>query len=294
MNTLYFSAPTNLPKIFSRGKGRMHTFCRACLSSVGVLLTIFPLAGQTFQTITPLDAGFAGSVTARSGDIRFASGNSASLESPGKGSLLAAFTPSALGIPEYREGSFIAATSVGTKFRLGLTGTTLGAGAYRESSAGVIVAGNLHTQMTAGAKIALYNLNIQQYGSRTVPVAEIGVLVQLANNLNAGASFTNITRSKVEDRPLPQRLALGLLYAPDSTFSFSLDLSQELQRESGIAFGMSWTPISQLILRGGIGSSPERIGYGLGYRIGNISLDYGGSYTSPLGFRQIFGTGIYW
>lgn len=296
MNTLQFSAPTNLPKIFSRGKGRMPAFCRAFISCVGVLLTVSPLGSQTFQTISPLDVGFAGAVTARSNDYRFASGNPASLQRPDndKGGILAAFTPSALGIPKYREGSFIAATSFGTKFQLGLSGTTLGAGAYHESSAGIIASTNLHAQLSVGAEIALYNLNIHQYGSRTVPVADIGVLAQLANNLAAGASFTNITRSNVAGSTISQRLALGLLYIPDSTFSLSLDFSQELQRESGLAFGISWIPINHLVLRGGLGSSPERVGYGLGYRVGNITLDYGGSYTSPLGFRQTFGTGIYW
>ncbi len=274
----------------------MPAFCRAFISCVGVLLSVLPLTGQTFQAISPLDVGFAGAVTARSNDYRFALGNPASLQRPekGKGGILATFTPSALGIPEYREGSFIAATSFGTKFQLGLSGTTLGAGAYRESSAGIIASANLHTQLSVGAEIALYNLNIHQYGSRTVPVADIGVLVQLANSLDAGASFTSITRSNLGDSPLPQRLALGLLYTPDSTFSLSLDFSQELQQESGLALGISWMPINHVVLRAGIGSSPERIGYGLGYRVGNITLDYGGSYTSPLGFRQTFGTGIYW
>ena len=294
MNTLYFSAPTNLPKIFSRRKGRIRPIRRALLFFAGLTFSVVSLFGQTFHTISPLDAALAGSVTARSGDIRYATGNPASLINPDNNGIFAAFTPSALGIDEYREGSFIGATSFGNKVQLGLVGTTLGAGDYRESSAGIILTGNLHNRLTTGLKIAAHNLSIRQYGSRTLAALDIGMLVNLGATINAGASFTNITRAGFDPSPLPQRLALGLLYTPDTTLSLSLDISQELTQESGVAFALMWTPIQELNIRCGIGSEPHRVGYGIGYRIGDVVIDYGGSYTSPLGFRHTFGTGLVW
>lgn len=294
MNTQTFSAPTNLPKIYSRRKGRMHAICRALVTCVGLFSLVSPASGQTHHIITPLDAAFAGAVTARSGDIRFASGNPASLRGPARTAVLASFTPSALGIEGYREGSFIGGTSLGHSFRIGLQAATLEAGAFRESSAQVIAAGYIHPDLTVGTSVALHNRAIDGYGSRSLPAIDIGMLVQLAPRFHAGASFTNITRSAFDEYPLPQRLALGLLYEPDSTFSFSLDVLQELERSSGVAFGLAWKPVPQLKVRGGIGSEPGRLGYGLGYSIGDIVLDYGGSYTEPLGFRQIFGAGLTW
>ncbi len=260
------------------------------------LLCCIPILShtQTLQRVDPFETGFAGSTTGRVGSGWFVHRNPAALATVEGGMLLASFSPSALGIQGYREGAFIASTQLGNTFSLGLNGGAFGAGAYSEAAGGVVAAVRVEKYLRIGATFLLQSVSIEGYGSEIIPLLDVGTQVRLSAETVFGASFVNATRSTVSDRDLPQRLALGFAWMPDSSLSFSADIVQELRRDLGFALGVEFEPLNGLPLRAGIGSEPSTIGFGIGFRTGNFIVDYGGSRVDPLGFRHVFAAGITW
>ncbi len=260
-----------------------------------LLLSALPIRAQTLDRVDPLETAFAGSTTARSGDARLAWRNPAALANPEKKfNILAAFAPSVLGVEGYREGSFIAAMTIGPRIAVGINGAGLGAGSYREFSGGVTTAGTVADNLRLGFTLSARTAVIDEYGSQIVPLIDLGAQIDVADGIVLGASFVNATRTTIADEEIPQRLAMGMLYAPDSTFSLSLDILQELRRDLAFGLGLSFVPLDDLTLRAGVASEPGTLGYGVGYRMGDIRVDYGGAYVSPLGFSHVFGVGVIW
>ncbi|MCB0713831.1 MAG: hypothetical protein KDD67_16000 [Ignavibacteriae bacterium] len=252
------------------------------------------LSAQTLQRVDPLEAGFAGSTTARTGSGWFVHRNPATLPTVKGGSLLGSYSPSALGIEGYREGAFIGSMSFGESLSVGLNGAAFGTGAYSESAGGIVAATQLEQYLRVGATLLLQSVSIEQYGSNVIPLLDIGTQVQVSPEAVFGASFVNVTRSAVSDQDIPQRLSLGFAWTPDSTLSLSADIVQELRHDLGFAIGVEVEPIENIPVRGGIASEPSTVGFGVGFRTGNIIVDYGGSWVDPLGFRHVFGAGITW
>jgi hypothetical protein len=48
------------------------------------------------------------------------------------------------------------------------------------------------------------------------------------------------------------------------------------------------------MLRAGVGSEPARFALGASCEVDRLRLDYGASYTLPLGMRHAIGIGILW
>ena len=275
----------------------MYTFSMLRRLSVFVALiacTSSFMFAQTLQRVDPLEAGFAGSTTGRTGSAWFVHQNPASLASLQSGVLLGCFSPSALGIEDYKEGAFIGGAVIGESVQVGLSGAAFGSGEYREAAGGIVGAAQIEKHLSVGATLLLQSVSIQRYGSSVIPLFDIGVQVQVSPKATFGASFINTTRSAITDQDIPQRLAFGFGWTPDSMLSLSLDVIQELRRDLGFAFGIELEPLKNLSLRAGMGSEPSTVGFGLGFRTDNVIVDYGGSYVDPLGLRHVFGAGITW
>lgn len=253
------------------------------------------MRAQTLDRIDPIETAFAGSTTARSGDARLAWRNPASLgRLAGKRNIVASFAPSVLGIDGYREGSCIFAMNVGKHLSIGLSGAGLGAGDYQEFSGSVAAAGSVGDDLRLGFTLTAQSTSIRDYGSQVVPLIDLGMQIDVAEAIALGASFVNATRTTVADEDIPQRLAIGMACTPDSSITLSMDAVQELRRDLGFAFGVSYNPAAGVTLRTGLSTEPRTVGYGVGYRLGDVTIDYGGAYVDPLGFNHVFGVGVVW
>lgn len=259
--------------------------CMLCIQQ-----TVF---AQTLQRVDPLEAGFAGSTIGRTGSGWFLQGNPASLASTEKSFLFGSFSPSAAGIEGYKEGAFVGGIAIGSSIHVGVNGAAFGVEGYSEAAGGVVAAVEID-RVRIGATFLLQSVAIELYGSSVLPLLDIGAQVEISSEAVFGASFINATRSAVTDLDIPQRLGLGFMWQPDSTLSLSIDAVQELRRDPGLAFGIEYEPLRNLPMRLGFASEPGTIGFGLGFRMENVLVDYGGSYVDPLGFRHVFSAGMTW
>lgn len=293
MITHPLSASTNLAKKRGRPKGRIRSFSLALLAVVGAICP-FRLSSQSFERVDPLEFGFAGAASARTDDPRFGFANPASIAPEDRGALFVSAASPAAGFSGVSEGTVLAAQRIGDRLRVGIDAGSFGNGAYRESSASFALSADPDPHISVGLRCSAYNVSIAEYGSTTHPSLDVGLLAEPSDRFRLGASFTNLTRSAPADRPLPQRLTLGACYLPDSTFACSFDITQELGFDIDYRIGISYDPISSLRLRGGLGSGPARLGFGVGYRIRDIMIDYGGLWNNVLGLRHVVGVGLLW
>lgn len=294
-SALSVGVSANLPMIYAEPKGSTPLYPLLQFLSLLLLWSGNPLSAQVLDRVDPIETSFAGSTSARSGDARLAWRNPAALTKlEKKFNIVVAFAPSVLGIEGYREGSFTGAVSFNNRFAVGLSGAGLGAGSYQEFSGGVTTAASVGRNLRLGFSLFARTASIDEYGSQIVPLLDLGAQIDVTDEVTIGASFVNTTRTTIADEEIPQRLAVGMLYAPDSTFSLSLDVLQELRRDLAFGIGISFIPVEDLTLRAGLASEPGTVGYGIGYRLGDVHVDYGGTYVDPLGFRHVFGVGVLW
>lgn len=290
-----FTARINLPNICGEPKGRTFIYPILFLSTLLSVLPVLQLTAQVLDWVDPVETAFAGSTTARSSDPRLAWRNPAALGNLEKRfNILAAFAPSVLGIEGYREGAFTAAATFGKHLAVGLSGAGLGAGAYQEFSGGATAASTIANNLRIGASLIARSASIDEYGSQIVPLLDLGAQIDVTPWFTVGASFVNATRTTLADEEIPQRLAMGMLFSQDSTFSLSMDVLQELRSDLGVGIGLSLLAVDGLTLRAGLATAPRTLGYGIGYQLGDIRVDYGGAYVAPLGYSHVFGVGVAW
>lgn len=260
---------------------------------LGLLLGHIPAGAQGASGLDPAALSLAGSTTARDEELWHARDNPASLAGTAQ-ELRASYAPSSLGIRGYYEGSAIGRVHAGGAFRVALAASALGVEGYREMTGGAVLSLGLPGQVTLGASVALHSVHIDRYGAASAVSCDLGALAHLTDDIRFGASIRNLGRTALAGTELPQEVAFGFGFDMGSTTTLSLDARHELRRQAAVALGLSTLPVPELTLRAGVATTPSTIGLGVGYRLGEISMEYGGAYISPLGFRHVIGAGMRW
>ncbi len=281
---------TNLLKKKHPVKGSMVSLF--CLLLLGVLENI-PAGAQGASGPDPAAISLAGSTTARDEELWHAQGNPASLAGTGH-EIRASYAPSSLGIGGYYEGSSIGRVYAGGAFRVALAGTALGVEGYREITAGAILSVVLTGGVRLGATVGLHSVHIDRYGAASALSCDLGALAHLTDDIRFGASIRNLGRATLAGTELSQEVAFGFGFDMGAATTLSLDARHELRRPAAVALGLSTLPVPELALRAGVATAPATIGLGAGYRLGGVTVEYGGAYISPLGFHHVIGAGMRW
>lgn len=270
---------------------------RIAFVPIAVLPIAFvPIGSATAQPADdPYTTGLAGSVAARTGSGWSALTNPAMLAGTGaqRTGLDISSAPSRAGIAGYSDGIALLTWRADSTAHAGLSADGWGAGGYRELGVGLLLAGRFAGSYDAGARVSVRNVAIERYGSAFTATIDAGIGVRLDERLAFGASFTNITRSRLAGLAQPQRLSLGCCYEIGST-TLSLDIAHELQRSSGIAAGIEFRASDHVALRSGIGTGPDRIAIGIGLETSGWHADYGARFAQPLGLSHCIGVGLRW
>ncbi len=257
------------------------------------LLAVAAAYAQPWPEAGPAGTALAGSTMARTGDLWYAATNPATLLSVPP-TLQASYAPCSIGIEGYHEGGIIARLAVSGPIGLGITAQGLGVEGYRELGGGGIITLALPGDVALGVAVSLHSLWIDTYGSATATTFDLGALAHLASGIRFGAAIRNLARARLADTDLPQQTAFGFAFDVGAGTTLSIDARHEVRRPATVALGFSKAPIPELTIRAGLAHTPVSIGLGVGYEFDGISVDYGGAYIAPLGFRHGIGAGIRW
>ncbi|MEO5931202.1 MAG: hypothetical protein ABIR47_14815 [Candidatus Kapaibacterium sp.] len=250
------------------------------------------LRAQTAMLASAPETALAGSAAARVESPWFARINPAAIGEARGGAFSASFAPASIGIAGYREEAMMMLLPIDTIWRVAATATFTGVPGYGELEGSAIAAYNPAPQVTIAIGIGIYSLNIQDYGSAMTPTIDLGATARLSDQIRFGCAMRNLARARIAGTDLPQRVGFGFAFEVGSGTILSVDASDELRRSAAVSLALSTSPLAGLTIRGGISNGPGMISFGVGYNLSDITFDYGGAYSSPLGFRHVIGAGV--
>jgi hypothetical protein len=199
-----------------------------------------------------------------------------------------AFYESRFLVNELAYAGFAAAVPLGAG-TMGLSYGGFGYSVYRESRLGLAYALKLGERLSAGVQLNYQHVRIaaDDYGSRGVLTAELGLQMQLSEHVVAAAHLSNPTRTQITDfdgERLPTALRLGLGYQVSDEVLATAEAEKDIDQSTLFRAGIEYRPVEVFYLRLGASSSPNLFSFGLGFAFEQFSFDLAASYHSILGY----------
>jgi hypothetical protein len=106
------------------------------------------------------------------------------------------------------------------------------------------------------------------YGSKTLLQADMGLITRLSEKLNLGFYILNMGRSKLineYNERTENAVLTGLSYKSSELFTLEFELEKYAQRALNVKLGVEYQLLHSFFLRGGFQSSYRRFSTGFGY-----------------------------
>jgi hypothetical protein len=258
---------------------------RKRILSVGIIVFYsYAIQAQLFHR--PVAAGYTGPgaySTAHSAIFSFTANQAALAQL--KNTAAGIYTERKFLLPDLNYYLFAAGlpTSFGT---IGLKTTYAGFSDYNETQIGLAYARRLGTKADVGLQFNYTGISIAGYGNASAISAELGLLLHLTDQLNAGIHINNPAGGKFakdRDEKLPAIYSAGFGYEASEKFFIGVEVRKEEERPVSVSAGFQYHFIPSLRVRAGIESATSTIWLGLGYLLKSFQLDITAGYHSQLG-----------
>ena len=175
---------------------------------------------------------------------------------------------------------------------------TIAIGAYRfgddifSSQMGSLGFAKIIGIMSLGIKANYLQYNIQNFGRRSVFVAEMGGLATLTNNLRFGMHIYNFTQSIIIEESgekLPTLLRLSIHYRIKEGIDFFVEGEKDVEQDPDLKVGLSYNLNDMIQLRTGFSTLANRHSLGAGFKIKKFNIDYALKANSNIGSAHNFG-----
>jgi hypothetical protein len=179
-----------------------------------------------------------------------------------------------------------AAALRGKSSALGLTLGYFGFEQYNEQRVGLAYSRRLFSRLSLGLQVLAVSTRIPEYGNKTVPTFELGLLGQASEQVQIGFRVFSPARVEVLDGEyLPTILQLGLSYRPAEQLLLLAELEKDVLFPLRVRAGIEYQLGESLSLRLGAATQPVLASFGAGIRLAEtIRVDVGASYHQRLGF----------
>ena len=157
---------------------------------------------------------------------------------------------------------------------------------YNESQMGLAYARKLGSKVDIGVQFNYNAIRINSYGNASAINFEIGTILHLTGNLNAGLHAYNPIGAKFGkdgEEELASVYTMGLGYDASDIFFVSAEIEKEENQPVNINVGLQYKIIPQLLLRGGIKTNTSSLYAGAGLFLKAIRLDITTSIHPELG-----------
>lgn len=131
--------------------------------------------------------------------------------------------------------------------------------------------------MSLGAGVSYVQYNIEGLGTRGATVMELGGIAELNKKVHVGAHIYNLTQSSLvrnTGERVPTLMKLGLSLRPLQTVMLNIETSKDINHPAILRAGMEYAIIPQLTLRTGFSTLPFISCFGVGFKPGNLQVDY--------------------
>jgi hypothetical protein len=168
----------------------------------------------------------------------------------------------------------------------GLSGCYFGFTDYNESKFGLAYARNLGSQLALGVQFNFQSLKIPGYGNSSAIDFEIGTVIHLTEQLNAGVHLYNPIGGKFgKDRQekIPPVYSAGLGFEASEKFVATITFDKPGGELLNVTAGFEYKILQQVLLRFGISSASSSCFFGVGYQLKKVILHATSSCDQQLG-----------
>ncbi|MBN3519802.1 hypothetical protein JYB62_07280 [Algoriphagus lutimaris] len=148
-----------------------------------------------------------------------------------------------------------------------------------------------------GVKLDWFQTHIQDFGHANSFIFSLGGVADLGPNLQIGAYFSNLNRSKISseynDRH-PTTFSIGVTYLPISNLQLHLEIEKDILYKPNVKAGIEYGIQDWLYLRCGVNSKPSNLNFGLGLKPGKFQFDYALGQNNALGNTHHVSFGYLW
>lgn len=206
-----------------------------------------------------------------------------------------AVSPSRFGMPEISPASLLIGHPFGKNIVGGASLYAIGNHLYNEYSFGGFSSFRIDDMFIVGISVRYSGIGIKNHGSDGALLIDAGGVMHIADWIDAGFSFGNITGAAYEggDNTTMRRALFGFSFKVEEYLFFDLDGIVLLNNSSGFALAGAWFPADYLGFRLAYCSNPESAEGGamiqvLPFLEINCSLNY----HNYLGFSQTAGMAL--
>jgi hypothetical protein len=183
--------------------------------------------------------------------------------------------------------SFVEPTGIGT---FGLSASRYGFELYRETRIALSYAGDLATIVKGGVTINYYSLSIRNYGSASTFGVDLGLLVDVSDNIHWGFAASNLNAPTIgtAKEKLPQIFSTGISFNPIAEGTIAVSVVKDIRYSAEVHVGIEYAMMEMVALRAGTTSDPNTLNAGVGIWYSFAEFDYAFSSHSELGMTHQF------
>lgn len=174
----------------------------------------------------------------------------------------------------------------------GLCVSNFGYTFYSENKYGFAFGKAFGDKFSAGIQMDYLTTKIAEYGTKSVPAAEFGIMAKPLKNLTIGVHVFNLTKAKLvsyNDERIPTIMRLGLNYKFSEKVFLAGETEKDIDKKAIMKAGLEYRPIKELYLRAGIATNPSLSCFGIGVVLKIFRLDLSTTYHSVFGLSPQIG-----
>jgi hypothetical protein len=199
------------------------------------------------------------------------------------------YSPQPFGLKELARGSFtyVEPTSLGA---FALSGSRYGFELYREIVLGLSYGMTVTDRLDVGLHVNYYSLSIQNYGNDATLGVDIGLLIEITEDIRWGFAGLNLNAPTIGEakEKLPQIYSTGISYMPIMEATLALDIVKDIRYPAELHLGIEYSMVDLVDIRGGTSSDPSAWNAGVGMHYSFVQLDYAFSTHVDLGMTHNF------
>ncbi len=199
------------------------------------------------------------------------------------------YVPQPFEIKELSHGavSYIEPTSFGT---FAVSGSRLGFELYKETRIALSYSDELASSVKAGATVNYYSVSIQNYGAAGTFGIDVGLLVDISDQLKWGFAAFNLNAPKIgaAKEKLPQVFSTGITFSPVGEAVIAASVVKDVRFPVELHMGVEYSLLQMIALRAGTTSDPNTLNAGIGIRYSFAQFDYAFSSHGELGMTHQF------
>lgn len=183
--------------------------------------------------------------------------------------------------------SYIEPTQAGV---FAISATRFGFELYSETRVALSYAEEIASGVRAGASVNYYALRIQSYGSASSVGFDVGLLIDISDDVAWGFSAGNVNAPTIGSAKemLPQVFSTGFAYSPIREATLSASIVKDVRYTAELHVGVEYAIVEMLALRAGSTTEPNTLNAGVGIQYDFVQLDYAFSSHSELGITHQF------